>query len=190
MTAPTADTRFGRRTFLEWGAAAAVGATAGLAAGALTQPAAAEPPPVRTRPRADPATRSRAVVIGAGLAGLTCAVALQDQGWDVTVLEARERVGGRVHTLWEPFGPGSHVEGGAELVDRDHHVILGLLRRFGIGTEERDRSLRSAIVMDGRRTDYDRRADRRGGDLRPGLQVIAEATARLADTVDPQAPER
>jgi monoamine oxidase len=131
----------------------------------------------------------RAVVVGAGLAGLSCAVALQDKGWDVTVLEARERVGGRVHTLWSPFGPGSHVEGGAEFVDRDHYVLLRLLRRFGIGTEERQRSLRSEIFIAGRRSDYTRRAELRSGDLFHGLTRIADATARLADGVDPQSPE-
>ena len=38
------------------------------------------------------------LVVGAGLAGLTCAYELHREGRQVTVLEARDRVGGRVHT--------------------------------------------------------------------------------------------
>ncbi len=165
-----------RRAELGWGALAATGA--------LTRS-----PAARTQPRGDASVRARVVVVGAGLAGLSCAVALLDKGWDVTVLEARDRVGGRVHTLWDPFGPGSHLEGGAEFVDRDHHVLLGLLARFGIGTEERARDLRSEIYVGGRRSDYHLRAELPGGDLFRGLQRIADATTRLAATVDPEAPE-
>jgi uncharacterized protein with NAD-binding domain and iron-sulfur cluster len=41
-------------------------------------------------------TQRRVVVVGAGFAGLSAAVSIADAGVDVTVLEARERVGGRV----------------------------------------------------------------------------------------------
>jgi 2-polyprenyl-6-methoxyphenol hydroxylase-like FAD-dependent oxidoreductase len=41
--------------------------------------------------RPDPGTPRRVVVAGAGLAGLTAALFLRDAGWDVVVLEARER---------------------------------------------------------------------------------------------------
>lgn len=42
---------------------------------------------------------SRAVVVGAGLGGLACALRLQGQGFDVTVVERRERPGGRAYQL-------------------------------------------------------------------------------------------
>lgn len=42
--------------------------------------------------------KSNIIVIGAGLAGLTCAYCLLQKEFDVTIYEARERVGGRVLT--------------------------------------------------------------------------------------------
>jgi monoamine oxidase len=80
------------------------------------------------------------VVIGAGLAGLTCALDLLERGWDVTVLEARDRVGGRVHTVRDPFSDGLHAEAGGESIDVDHHALLAMIRRFGLRTEERPKN--------------------------------------------------
>src|SRR5712692_1830890 len=56
-----------------------------------------------------------ALVIGAGVAGLQGARILQTAGLQVTVLEARERIGGRIHTL-RPAGWPVPVEAGAEFV--------------------------------------------------------------------------
>ena len=53
------------------------------------------------------------IVVGAGLAGLAAAYELTEAGDDVTVLEARDRVGGRVHTLREHFADGLYAEAGA-----------------------------------------------------------------------------
>ncbi len=54
------------------------------------------------RAASDPETAD-AIVIGAGLAGLAAACNLQQQGWDIVVLEARDRLGGRLWTSrkWE-----------------------------------------------------------------------------------------
>jgi monoamine oxidase len=42
------------------------------------------------------------VVVGAGMSGLACASNLAEKGHRVLVLEARDRIGGRVHTVWGP----------------------------------------------------------------------------------------
>ena len=77
-----------------------------LVAGALGAAAvAAGRAPAYAVDRPSDDVRRRVVVVGAGLAGLSCALTLVDHGWTVDLVEARERVGGRVHTLVDPFGP-------------------------------------------------------------------------------------
>jgi monoamine oxidase len=69
-------------------------------------------------------------VIGAGLAGLAAADALRSAGVDVVVLEARERLGGRV---WSSAGArGAAVEMGAEFVTDGYEAIPALVQRLGL----------------------------------------------------------
>ena len=56
-------------------------------------------------------------MLGAGLAGLAAARDLEADGAAVIVLEARDRVGGRVHTLRSGFVGGQHAEAGADLIE-------------------------------------------------------------------------
>jgi monoamine oxidase len=70
------------------------------------------------------------VVIGAGLAGLRAATDLVAAGRDVTVLEARDRVGGRVWS--HRFDNGQYCERGAEFVDTNHVEVIDLARRLGL----------------------------------------------------------
>ena len=42
--------------------------------------------------------QQHAIILGAGVAGLTAASTLKDQGWAVSILEASDRVGGRTFT--------------------------------------------------------------------------------------------
>jgi monoamine oxidase len=93
--------------------------------------AAAVPLSLRAKPK-------HVVVVGAGLAGLVCARRLRQLGFRVTVLEARDRVGGRVLTFRELEG-GRYAEAGAEFVAVHHEQTLGLLRRLGLGFAFADR---------------------------------------------------
>ncbi len=72
----------------------------------------------------------RVAVIGAGFAGLAAADALRAAGSEVTVLEARDRVGGRVWSA--PFGNGAVVEMGAEFILPGYETMEALASRFGI----------------------------------------------------------
>lgn len=109
-----------RRAFLR--ALGALGATP-LVAGPLGRLLAADAGRYRSSataatpdalPRRPPgSTRSRVVVVGAGLSGLAAGLELERAGHDVTVLEARTRPGGRVRTVRDPFADGLHAEVGA-----------------------------------------------------------------------------
>jgi monoamine oxidase len=94
-------------------------------------------PSVPTTLRASSGPAPRIVILGAGLAGLNAAYQLKKRGLASTVYEARSRVGGRVHTVRDVFGPGSLTEMGAEFVNSNHADMLSLAEDFGIGLFDR-----------------------------------------------------
>jgi monoamine oxidase len=73
----------------------------------------------------------RVVVVGAGLSGLTAAADLARRGARVEVIEARERIGGRVWTIHDDASP-VYAEAGAEFIDVGQREIRALCRSFGI----------------------------------------------------------
>jgi monoamine oxidase len=93
----------------------------------------------------------RVCVVGAGFAGLAAAAALADGGVEPLVLEARERVGGRVHS--RRLGNGAVVELGAEFVERDQQAVAAAAGRLGLelvptGMAYGDREPRGGIGVD------------------------------------------
>ena len=75
------------------------------------------------------------VIIGAGMAGLVAAYELSQVGHEVTILEARDRVGGRVNTLFSPFAEGQFTESGASRIPSNHQYTLDYAEHFGLSLE-------------------------------------------------------
>jgi len=72
------------------------------------------------------------IVAGAGLAGLTAAYDLMSMGANVVVLDARDRVGGRVWTVHEGFADRQHAEAGGDLIDEEQSEIRELAGSLGL----------------------------------------------------------
>lgn len=101
------------------------------------------------------------VVLGAGISGLVAAYELEQRGFDVTLLEARQRVGGRAWTVRDgdkiemigeatqtaKFSEGVYFNAGPARLPSFHQEILGYARKFGVPLEVEVNSSRSAYVV-------------------------------------------
>ena len=86
------------------------------------------------------------VIIGAGLSGLTAAYALRQSGIAVSVLESRDRYGGRIHTLG--YENNTPIEMGATWLGSQHQTLIQLLKELEIETFEQvigDKAIYEAI---------------------------------------------
>src|SRR6185436_17435146 len=124
----------------------------------------------------------KVVILGAGIAGLVSAYELRRAGWDVTVLEARNRIGGRVWSVrggdrvvqtGRPdqictFSPGLYLNAGAARLPSQHHTILGYARRLNVPLEVMVNSNRSA------KWDF-------GGRVHSDRQMINDTRGRIAE---------
>ncbi len=116
------ERRTTRRTFVKEAGALAT-ATAGAAAFG------------RFAPLARAAGSPRIVVVGAGLAGLTCAYRLKQAGLIAQVYEASDRVGGRCWTIRGAFADGQIAEHGGELIDQGHTAMRHLVQELGFNLD-------------------------------------------------------
>jgi monoamine oxidase len=93
------------------------------------------------------------------MAGLVAGYELSKLGHDVTILEARQRPGGRVHTLREPFADGLYAEAGAARIPNNHDLTLKYVKEFALPLEpfypnrlnalRFDRGQREEVPIDG-----------------------------------------
>ncbi|HEU4869604.1 MAG TPA: FAD-dependent oxidoreductase, partial [Pyrinomonadaceae bacterium] len=77
----------------------------------------------------------KVLILGAGMAGLVAGHELTKLGHDITILEARTRPGGRVHTLREPFSDGLYAEEGAARIPDNHDLTHKYVKEFSLPLE-------------------------------------------------------
>jgi monoamine oxidase len=116
------QTKTTRRRFLKGAGATVVGASL---LGRLAEPGNAQgaPPP-----------GTRIAVVGAGLAGLTCAYRLQQAGYAAQIFEASGRIGGRCYS--GTFADGQIYEHGGELIDNGHIDMKQLANELGFTLDD------------------------------------------------------
>lgn len=78
----------------------------------------------------------KVVIVGAGLAGLAAGYELKRAGHTPIILEAQQRVGGRVYTLRDPFTEGLYAEVGAMRIPRAHKLTLAYIDKFDLPTND------------------------------------------------------
>ncbi|HEY5945332.1 MAG TPA: FAD-dependent oxidoreductase [Kofleriaceae bacterium] len=116
-----------------------------------------------------------AIVVGAGLSGLVCARRLADAGARIAVVEARDRVGGRL--LTGSVG-GMRVDLGGQWMTPGQPRLAQLACELGVGVEQHDRSGRALV-------------DDRGGLLAAFAQWrIMRRIEKLMDDLDPELDHR
>jgi monoamine oxidase len=114
-----AQRRLDRRRFLALSAALGVSSLA---------PRAAAQPAERRRGGGS----ARIAIIGAGIAGLTCAYRLEQAGQRVTLFDSWNRIGGRMFTSRDRWRDGQHAELGGEFIDTDHEALQVLALELGL----------------------------------------------------------
>ena len=130
------------------------------------------------------AAAGRVVVIGAGFSGLAAAYELSRAGYEVTVAEARNRVGGRVLSF-KDLVPGKNVEGGGELIGSNHPAWIAYAKQFGLEfLEVSEEELEFPIVLGGKRLTAEE-SEALWEDLETVFNTIVADAAKIPDAHEP-----
>ena len=126
------------------------------------------------------------VIIGAGLAGLAAGFKLKNAGWKVIVLEARDRIGGRVFSH-KDVETGLVCELGAEWVGESHERIKALCREFRIPLQKHqfeDFLLRDGRVYRPGEWSFSPKAKQAFEKMIAGYEKLTQAHKTRLDSVD------
>lgn len=74
--------------------------------------------------------QKKIIIVGAGISGLVAASLLKQAGHDVTILEATQRVGGRIFTMRYPFMDNLYLDVGAMRIPHNHYLVLEYIKKF------------------------------------------------------------
>ena len=180
MVSRNAPAALTRRSLLEH--VGAIGG-AGLTYSAMEALGLAIPTPASAEAFSLPPGRGASVVIlGAGIAGLVAAYELERAGYRVKVIEARDRIGGRVWTIrggdrivqngrpdqLATFDSGLYFNSGAARIPSSHRAILGYAKRLGVPMEVMVNANRSA------RWDF-------AGKVQPERRMVNDMRGRLGE---------
>lgn len=130
------------------------------------------------------AQNRRVVIVGAGFSGLAAAYELSKAGYQVTVAEARNRIGGRVLSFSD-LVPGRTVEGGAELIGSNHPTWVAYAKQFGlefldVGEEDAE----APVVLGGKRLTSDE-SDALWEEMEAAFNQILKDAATVTDAFEP-----
>lgn len=135
-------------------------------------------------------TPPKIAIIGGGLAGLTAAYWLKQAGVMATVYEARNRLGGRVHSVINQVSTGQVDELGGSFINTDHTDLLALVEALGLDLFSREiyaetvNAPATVYFIDGRRISEVEVAE----NLRPLAAQVAADLALLEEDFDRYAP--
>ncbi|MDM7920937.1 MAG: NAD(P)/FAD-dependent oxidoreductase, partial [Pyrinomonadaceae bacterium] len=133
------------------------------------------------------ARRKRVVIVGSGLAGLAAGFKLKNAGWDVTILEARNRTGGRVFSHSLPENKDLICELGAEWVGESHERIKALCKDFGIPLQKHqfaDFLMQNGRVSRPGEWNFTAQANTAFDKLLAGFEKLTPAQQRMLDRKD------
>jgi monoamine oxidase len=126
----------------------------------------------------------RVVVIGAGFSGLAAAYELSRAGYAVTVVEARNRVGGRVLSFSD-LVPGKNVEGGGELIGSNHPTWVAYAKQFKLEfLDVSEEDAEAPITIGGKRLSADA-AEALWEELEAASNKMNADAAKVTDAFEP-----
>lgn len=135
--------------------------------------------------------QAKIIVIGAGLAGLTMAYRLQQKGYNVEVYEARGRVGGRVHSIWQKNAKGHFSVGelgGQNITDGgDAKHLRAIIKELDLAVKNYDIEF-TRVFYDGHKThdvhELLRKQNFNAKEIKAKLRQLAKTSHSMQEVLD------